>query len=930
MPTIANTSFNGGEISPLLYNRLELEKRQSSLSLCENFFPLPQGGLRKRPGTQFLTTISGASTTSRMIAFRGSDGERWIIVINAANAQCYRIADGTVTTLAITWPLVAADLLSLRWQILNDVIYFVHPLCHPFQIQYRGLIGGVWTFRLSRVDFNSSPELDANLNQDLQVGVSIASTSAWANATSYTVGQHVQVVEPNSIREYTCIANHTSATATNRPGTGSAWRTNWVIRVYAAGQPIRLNLHRTAYPAAWANNTFYVAGQYVSSTPLGSFPEQVFICLRSHLSSNTAPSPGFPDNRFSNPNNWRQLALNAFSSLHAPDSTHPTLLPGAIFSVEVARDAQQPRVSIRPTTANSGNFSDAIAVSGAWTFTTFGGWGGIFTLQRSRDAGATWEDIATYESEIDANFNESFEEEFAVLVRIGYVANSFSGSTGITTNRRGIITPASQFVRTRYQVTAATLITGPAIPDPSWHTLTATALDVAISGTTSRWTENSFNRKNGFPTSIAIFQRRLIYAGTRLRPLDLWMSRIEDFSVFRAGTKDDDPIRITLAPTSQNRIVWLAGQKNLFIGTQLDEWVVGSTANSAPITPTNFQATTVTSYGSSDTVPAILVGDATIFLQRHDQRVREMGFVFDRDNFDAADLTRLADHLLSPNLRFTAFAWQESREPTLWCVVSDGTLRTLTYIRSERVFAWARHSTRAGQIVHAVVSATTQDDDEVYWLVSRNGGFTLERIPSNAQQNNESFNLPTVYDSQYTGPPVSGTLPALARWEDPDSGNLGRYTPGGDSIAGATIREVAPLTTPISGVTNYVAGIPIIARVVTLPVETPTETGTSLTRYKNAAKLHACLFRGRNLEAIEYRPNMEGEIAQSWTMMQPSREAATRYASFTVGSATALYLGWVEANVNLSSLNLSAELRHTAPTPCTITALVWDLTISPE
>jgi hypothetical protein len=930
MPTIANTSFNGGEISPLLYNRLELEKRQSSLALCENFLPLPYGGLRKRPGTRFCAEYTVGTNVSQsgafLIPFQGADLERYILIVGHLTIRCYRISTATVHDITMDWPLTNADMPLLRYQILNDVIFFAHPKTHPFQLSY--LAPTSWT--ITRTLYRSAPELDQNLEENALIAIVSNSSTPWVSGGTATVGLLVTYTWLGVMREYRCIQNHTTSTS-NIPGVSLNWRNFWEIATFAPGTLVRME----AFPGitTWSST----AGTYQR----GVFVEHLGVpyrCLIPHT-ANTNFTPG-AEITATLGSYWRRLSY-PFDPLHA--SSNNVFLPSASFSLNMRRDERAVTSELRAIIANDGRFSTPILITGPWTFNTFENWSGTFTLQRSTDNGATWEDIAQYESENDRNFAESFEEETAALIRVGFVRDSNTASSG---QRRAVITPGSLFARTR--ITDITYWS----PTEAW----GIAQDLTLSGSTFRWSENAFNRRNGFPRSIAIHERRLFYAGTTRRPLDLWASRIEDFAAFRPGTRDDDPIKVTLAASSQNPILWMISQRRLYIGTRLGEWVIGSEKTDLPLTPTNFIAHQYTNHGSSEAVRPLLVGDAVIFLQRHDQRVRELGFVADRETYEAADLTRLAEHLLTPDLRITSMAWQESREPTLWCVVSDGTLRTLTYIRSERVFAWARHSTLGGRFIAVAVSQTNQDDDEVYFLIRRGlfeGRFTLEVLPANAQNLNESgqstttspsATLPAVYDCQYTGPPINGVLPNFARWQDAGQQSA-RFTPAADSANLPTIRELTPPfpgpinplpgDAPIAGVDTYVAGLPITARIVTLPLEVPTETGTSLTRYKNAAKLHACLYRGRNLETIEYRANADAETSLPWAPMLPSRESATRYVAFPPSPASAVpapahLAGWVEANVNLSSLNLAAELRHTAPTPCTITALVWDLTISPE
>ena len=62
-------------------------------------------------------------------------------------------------------------------------------------------------------------------------------STAWADTTSYSVGDVVL----SASQRYTCYTAHTSATATNKPGTGSAWATVWYrnnIRITGATERI--------------------------------------------------------------------------------------------------------------------------------------------------------------------------------------------------------------------------------------------------------------------------------------------------------------------------------------------------------------------------------------------------------------------------------------------------------------------------------------------------------------------------------------------------------------------------------------------------------------------------------------------------------------------------------------------------------------------
>ena len=73
--------------------------------------------------------------------------------------------------------------------------------------------------------------------QDVTLQSYLKTATAWADTTSYSVGDVVL----SASQRYTCYTAHTSATATNKPATGSAWNTVWYrnnIRITGATEQV--------------------------------------------------------------------------------------------------------------------------------------------------------------------------------------------------------------------------------------------------------------------------------------------------------------------------------------------------------------------------------------------------------------------------------------------------------------------------------------------------------------------------------------------------------------------------------------------------------------------------------------------------------------------------------------------------------------------
>jgi len=66
---VAQTSLTGGEISPRLLGRPDLKQYAAAAKTAENVIVLEQGGVRGKPGTDFLESAKFADRTARLIPF---------------------------------------------------------------------------------------------------------------------------------------------------------------------------------------------------------------------------------------------------------------------------------------------------------------------------------------------------------------------------------------------------------------------------------------------------------------------------------------------------------------------------------------------------------------------------------------------------------------------------------------------------------------------------------------------------------------------------------------------------------------------------------------------------------------------------------------------------------------------------------------------
>ena len=75
----AFSSFSAGEISPLLEGRAGLEKYREGLADLTNMIVMPTGGVKRRPGTEYLGEVKASANKTRLIPFQFKTSDTYIL-----------------------------------------------------------------------------------------------------------------------------------------------------------------------------------------------------------------------------------------------------------------------------------------------------------------------------------------------------------------------------------------------------------------------------------------------------------------------------------------------------------------------------------------------------------------------------------------------------------------------------------------------------------------------------------------------------------------------------------------------------------------------------------------------------------------------------------------------------------------------------------
>ena len=236
-------------------------------------------------------------------------------------------------------------------------------------------------------------------------------------------------------------------------------------------------------------------------------------------------------------------------------------------------------------------------------------------------------------------------------------------------------------------------------------------------GITPPENKTPFTGSDNKPRCLTYHQQRRIYASTENKPSTFFASRIGYFNNMNVSaiTQADDAITFNVVADDVNEIRDMKSQKDLFLFTSSGVWRV-ATGESLVFSVDNISAEEQESWGVSN-IRALKIGKSFIYVQDGGRAVRDLQDTIEDNGFSGDDLTLLAKHLFE---EATIVEWAYARDPDsiLWCVMDDGTVNALTYLRKHQIWAWSHHTTD-GLFKSVETITETTSEYGVYFVVER-------------------------------------------------------------------------------------------------------------------------------------------------------------------------------------------------------------------
>lgn len=376
---------------------------------------------------------------------------------------------------------------------------------------------------------------------------------------------------------------------------------------------------------------------------------------------------------------------------------------------------------------------------------------------------------------------------------------------------------------------------------------------------TAFWAEGAWSDFRGFPTSVALHNGRLCWAGKS----NLWGSISDGFYSFDDTLEGDaGTIFRSIGSGPVDNINWLAGLQRLLMGADMAEQQLATSSLDEPVTPTNFSIRPASTQGSH-TVAAVKLDNRAIYVARGGTRVYELGIDPTIGDYGSTELTAIVPDLFEDpddtgiDRSVVRLGVQRKPDTRLHCVRADGTVGIMIFDRVENVICWIDFETQGD--VEDVVVLPGPVEDQVYYSVKRtiNGATKryLERWSKESESRGRTVNK--MADAGITGTVAGTVVTGLGHLEGEqvtvwaDGKDVGYDAD--DNLLYTVAAGQITLANPAA---NVFVGLPYTGKWKAAKLAYAAQLGTALTQMKDVSGL-AMVLQRTHARALKYGPDFD-------------------------------------------------------------------------
>lgn len=795
---VTQLSYNSGIMSGLMSGRADDTKYGSGLQVCRNARCTPQGPIENRPGFMYVAETKYPGKKARLIPFTYSVDQTMIIELGDryvrfhTQGKTLMNSEGTAPyELATPWK--EEDLFQIHYTQNAEVMTLVHPYYPPQELR-----------RYSMTDWRLVPVSMVTSLQPPEGVTSVRLTSAANDSNSDKYEQTYVVTSLNEDRTEESEASKETTVKANLYATGTTVKVSWktapgakYYRVYKLqggiygyiGETMETSIiddniaPETGQTPPYLDDVFQVSGGITNVEILnggsGYKNGNRIVRFLDHGEVDRQWSGSWPNIE------WRYnmpVTLPYPGTGGAHGSVHFDGIvdregngSGATASVTYGPDYNGYNTSVvKVNLTNDGgdNYVDPVA-SFRWT------------------SGVA--DVLTARLRVFAEVEEN-------PITLNIVDDTGYGGVLGFSIENGVFTDA--WVKSA----------GRNYTDP-------TVQVISKNGSGARF-KLTIGNAGDYPAAVGYFEQRRIFAGSRLRPQQIWMTATgtESNMTYHLPLQDDDRISFAVASRDLNQIQHVIALQQLLMLTSAAEWRV-SPLNSDAITPTSISVRPQSYVGASSVQP-VMANNTVIYAAARGGHIREIAYNYNAGGYVSGDLSLRATGLFD-GYDILDLSFSKEPFPVVWAVSSSGSLLGLTYVPEQQVGAWFEYTTAGAFESVAVVQEGL--DDVIYTITSRTiNGETKRFVECSTRREDTTPRRGNFLDcsGEYFGDETTSV--SGITWL---AGQEVTVNADGAVVTGLKVGEDGTLTLPKKA-SRVVVGLPYSMEVRTMPIVAQVSDGS--------------------------------------------------------------------------------------------------------
>jgi len=775
-----NRSFAAGEISPLLFSRLDLDKFQTGVALCQNCETTAQGPLQNRPGFQYILEAGNGALPVMLMPFAFSTEQTFALEFGDFYLR-FHTNGGTLLEPALQVISIANG--------PNPIYTTLAP--HGFLVgewAQLGVVASMPALSGRWVIIASTPSTNTFTATDLS-GAPIDTSSMPAFTGSSVVARVYEIATPYAAADLFGLHYVQSADVLTLVHENYAPRelrrlgaTNWSLEVIQFASALPAPQSNGASPAA-IDHTYRVVAVANNAFSAPSVPTTC---------NNDLTIPG----RY-NVVSWSSVPNGVLYYVYKLLSGNWVFVGfsfGGTYIIDDSSVVPNPSVQVY-----SGIGSPPVAASSAVVPSSTG----VSVIPFPVSGSIVYNYVVTSLSD------DATEESIAS----GVV--SVTNDLTVSPNKNTVRWPAVPGVRQYNVYRGVNGIYG--LLGRADHDCTFEDQNILPdTSTTPPIQINPFLGDGNYPRAVSYFEQRRAFGGTRNAPQTLWLTRsgTERNLGFSFPTRDDDGITLRVVAREANTIRHIVPMNDLMLLTSGGEWKVAASDTGA-LTPANASAKPQGYTGASNVQP-VVTNRTILFAQDRGGAIRELEFSWQQQGYQTENVSILAPHLFDYHA-VRQLAFTRSPLQALWSVREDGVLLGMTYVPEHEIRAWHQHTTDG--VFESICSVAEGDEDALYAVVRRTvNGREVRYIERRHTRRFDEAADQFFVDAgvSYIGAPAI-TFSGLYHLEGK---RVSILADGGVSPPQVVVDGAVTIDAPASKVH---IGLPYVARVQTLPLSIQTQ-----------------------------------------------------------------------------------------------------------